>query len=99
MEQPLQVDENIIFLFLDIYTMLRWFGVPEATIINVKNPGSTVYILQKKDIDVDGEHPLEEALDSDTTLIKKNIVIMQHGKKSMPHVNEDLLMITKTNVQ
>jgi hypothetical protein len=52
--------------------MLRWFGVPEATIINVKNLDSTVYILQEKDINIDGEHPPEEALDSDITLIKEH---------------------------
>ena len=50
--------------------MLRWFGVREATIMNiVKDPESKVYVLQEKDINLDGEHPPEEAIDSDITLI------------------------------
>ena len=60
-------------MFSELDTMLGWFGVPEATIMKVKYPDreDLVYVLQVKDICLDGEHPPEEALDSDITLMKK----------------------------
>ena len=68
-----------MFLDVDTVNMLRWFGVPEVTIMKVvNNPKNKVYILQEKDINLDGEHPPKEALDSDISVIKKHC-----NKKSM----------------
>ena len=64
--------------------MLRWFGVPEVTIMKVvNNPKNKVYILQEKDINLDSEHPPEEALDSDISVIKKHC-----NKKAWNKVND-----------
>ena len=53
--------------------MLRWFGVPEAKIVNLKNPSSKLFILGEDDINLDDEHPPEEALDSEITLMKEHL--------------------------
>lgn len=47
--------------------MLQWFGVTDITVQKVKTSGG---VVSAKDININEEHPPEEALDGNITVLK-----------------------------
>ena len=56
-----------MYFFSDVYEMLQWFGVTDITVQKIRKSRK---VVNGKDINIDKDHPPEEALNGNITVLK-----------------------------